>query len=179
MKALTLHQPWASLVACGAKSIETRSWSTSYRGPLAIHAGKSTEAYRPDCEDSSGRPYVMHLVDLSRALRSQGFDSSAMHGPLGAVVATCRLVDVVPTDTMAGFARIAGLHRGMAPVDPATWLDEHEPACDYGGVVWDLEANRPFGNFTPGRFAWLLADVEPVDPPVPARGRQQLWEWAA
>src|SRR5690348_17556570 len=40
MKALTLTQPWASLVAIGAKRIETRSWSTSYRGPLAIHAAK-------------------------------------------------------------------------------------------------------------------------------------------
>ena len=38
MKVLTLHQPWASLVALGVKTIETRSWSTQYRGPLAIHA---------------------------------------------------------------------------------------------------------------------------------------------
>lgn len=40
MKALTLWQPWASLVALGVKTIETRSWSTSHRGPLAIHASK-------------------------------------------------------------------------------------------------------------------------------------------
>jgi len=38
MKALTLTQPWASLVALGEKKIETRSWYTSYRGPLAIRA---------------------------------------------------------------------------------------------------------------------------------------------
>ena len=43
MKAITLHQPWASLVAVGAKQIETRSW----RPPMsllgerfAIHAGQ-------------------------------------------------------------------------------------------------------------------------------------------
>ena len=40
MKALTLHQPRASLVALGVKTIETRGWSTTYRGPLLIHAGK-------------------------------------------------------------------------------------------------------------------------------------------
>ena len=40
MKALSLWQPWASLVALRVKTIETRSWSTSYRGPLAIHAAK-------------------------------------------------------------------------------------------------------------------------------------------
>ena len=39
MKALTILQPWASLIACGAKMIETRSWSTEYRGEIAIHAG--------------------------------------------------------------------------------------------------------------------------------------------
>ena len=38
MRALTLWQPWASLVAIGAKQWETRSWGTSYRGPLLIHA---------------------------------------------------------------------------------------------------------------------------------------------
>ena len=38
MKALTLWQPWASLVALGHKRIETRCWSTKYRGDLAIHA---------------------------------------------------------------------------------------------------------------------------------------------
>lgn len=40
MKALTCWQPWADLIAFGEKHVETRSWSTSYRGPLAIHAAK-------------------------------------------------------------------------------------------------------------------------------------------
>lgn len=40
MKTISLWQPWASLVAIKAKRIETRSWYTSYRGPLAIHAAK-------------------------------------------------------------------------------------------------------------------------------------------
>ena len=39
MKALTIQQPWASVITMGVKTIETRSWSTKYRGPLAIHAG--------------------------------------------------------------------------------------------------------------------------------------------
>ncbi len=40
MKTLTLTQPWAQLIAIGAKRIETRSWGTKYRGPIAIHAAK-------------------------------------------------------------------------------------------------------------------------------------------
>jgi hypothetical protein len=39
MKALTIYQPQASLIAIGAKEFETRSRRISYRGPLAIHAG--------------------------------------------------------------------------------------------------------------------------------------------
>ena len=38
MKALTIWQPWASLIARGVKQYETRSWATKYRGPIAIHA---------------------------------------------------------------------------------------------------------------------------------------------
>jgi hypothetical protein len=43
MKAITLTQPWASLVMDGRKQWETRSWSTRYQGPLAIHAAKEID----------------------------------------------------------------------------------------------------------------------------------------
>src|SRR5262245_57524232 len=40
MKALSVRQPWASLIASGKKTIEVRSWRTHYRGPLLICAAK-------------------------------------------------------------------------------------------------------------------------------------------
>lgn len=40
IKAISLWQPWASLIAVGAKKYETRSWKTNYRGPLLICATK-------------------------------------------------------------------------------------------------------------------------------------------
>ena len=40
-KALTICQPYAELIARGEKVVENRTWPTAYRGPLAIHAGKS------------------------------------------------------------------------------------------------------------------------------------------
>lgn len=43
MLALTISQPYASLIASGEKWIENRQWETKYRGPLAIHAGKGTQ----------------------------------------------------------------------------------------------------------------------------------------
>ena len=41
MKALTVCQPWAHAIVFGSKRIENRTWPTSYRGTLLIHAGKS------------------------------------------------------------------------------------------------------------------------------------------
>lgn len=43
MRAITILQPWATAIAVGAKRIETRGRQIHYRGPMAIHAGKSTE----------------------------------------------------------------------------------------------------------------------------------------
>lgn len=40
--AITVLQPWASLIVQGIKTLETRNWTTPHRGPLYIHASKST-----------------------------------------------------------------------------------------------------------------------------------------
>ena len=40
-----------------------------------------------------------------------------------------------------------------------------------------LVAVDEWGDFGPGRWLWFLRDVEPVDPPVPARGHQGFWNW--
>lgn len=43
MKALTIKQPWASLIVDGYKTYEFRSWKTNYRGKVLIHAGLNLE----------------------------------------------------------------------------------------------------------------------------------------
>jgi len=40
MKAISVRQPWASMIAQGSKTIETRTWSTNYRGDLLIVSSK-------------------------------------------------------------------------------------------------------------------------------------------
>lgn len=91
MKALTLTQPWASLVAIGAKAIETRGWQTKHRGELAIHAAKGFPRWAQDaCYEE---PF---FSVLRGRLGAPDFDVSYL--PLGAVVAVVELVDVVPTD---------------------------------------------------------------------------------
>ena len=44
MKALTIKEPWATLIIEGYKEYEFRSWKTNYRGKILIHAGKSLES---------------------------------------------------------------------------------------------------------------------------------------
>ncbi len=73
MKAITLYQPWASLIMDGRKTIETRSWKTNYRGLLAIHAGRicDTEAcqeagYDPDTIPRRAVLGVVELYDVFR-----------------------------------------------------------------------------------------------------------------
>src|SRR5690348_75180 len=51
MKALTICQPYAEMIALGEKPIENRTWPTAYRGPLLIHAGKSLAWMDDDSEE--------------------------------------------------------------------------------------------------------------------------------
>jgi hypothetical protein len=45
MKALSIHQPWAWAILHAGKTVENRTWSTKYRGPLLIHASKTRTSY--------------------------------------------------------------------------------------------------------------------------------------
>jgi activating signal cointegrator 1 len=145
MKALTLHEPWAWAVAAGWKEVETRSWSTAYRGPLAIHAGKK--------HDADGK--ILHLR-MNSVRGCPAICPPFEDLPFGCIVATCRLVAVLPTHLVETESR-----RLSKPFEPVRG--------------WDLE--RLFGNYEGGRYAWILRDVVPVDPPIPAHGWQQLWNW--
>ena len=43
MKAITIKQPWATLIAEGYKEYEFRTWKTKYCGDILIHAGKGID----------------------------------------------------------------------------------------------------------------------------------------
>jgi hypothetical protein len=79
-KALATRQPWASLIACGRKSIEVRSWSTHYRGPLIIVASgtPNREGMRkhPAYADAP-RSCLVALVDLVDVRPMRVRDASA------------------------------------------------------------------------------------------------------
>lgn len=93
MQGLTIHQPWAWLIANGYKTIETRNWPTDYRGKLAIHAGRTLARDDADAFRSVGVP-----VPKDEEL------------VLGAVVAVADLVDCRPlVDTVEDARRASAL----------------------------------------------------------------------
>ncbi len=89
MKVLSLQPPWAALVAHGCKKIETRSWSTRYRGPLLIHS--SATPLRASTRN------VRETPAIARALQAAGYAVDLHDLPRGLIIARCELVDVVPT----------------------------------------------------------------------------------
>lgn len=133
MKALTLHQPWATLIAIGAKRVETRSFGMSYRGSLAIHAGKTIPEYGA---------LACFEEPFASTLKRAGINKTS-DLPTGCVVAVANLQDVVRVENVMG------------------WITADE---------------RDFGNYEPGRFAWVLSPgVRRLETPVHVRGMQGLW----
>ena len=135
MKALTLTQPWATLVGIGAKRIETRSWATKHRGKLAIHAAKGYPA------DARQLCYQPPFRDV---LLKEGYFSAELL-LRGHIIAVCSLV---ACEKMT------------------------EPLIDMVP-----EPERSFGDYRPGRFMWMVEDVQPLYVPISAKGALGLWEW--
>lgn len=63
MKAISIHQPWAWLIANGHKDIENRSWPTKFRGRVLIHASKGMS--REDYEIAQATLEHANLPDVA------------------------------------------------------------------------------------------------------------------
>jgi hypothetical protein len=86
VKALTLTQPWATLIAVGAKRIETRSWATDYHGQIAIHAAKGlgpVGGKRGLYEQCLEQPFRDVIAEAFRISPVEAFDA-VRSLPLGA-----------------------------------------------------------------------------------------------
>lgn len=170
----------------GVKTIETRSWDTKYRGPLAIHAtsrrvmgvseatSRSTEI--PIGDYKCGYSSVLEQYYLRRYIGEHEIHDVFL--PLGAIVATCELIDCLPIVHTGEEGAIRTLD-----IDPngSLWIVEPEPDEDHEDFpredYRDVSDQRPYGDFSPGRFAWLLGEVKEVKPPIPMKGKQGLWEY--
>lgn len=149
MKALTVMEPWAMLMfipnAYGVafKRVETRSWKTSYRGKLAIHASKkmlykSVDFFLGMSEEEINR-FMDAGIDGDKALDELVY---------GAIIGEVELKDCIP---------IEKLRSGP----------------------YDSPYERTFGDWSDGRYGWILSNPILYDKPIPATGKLGLWEWEA
>ena len=127
MKVLSIIEPWAILIKEGKKVIETRSWKTSYRGELYIHASNK-KIERNDAHTSELLKLIPNIP--------MGY---------GNIICKCRLVDCVYMDKE--FLDIIQ-------------KDKQEFLC---------------GEYSLGRYAWILEDVEILEKPIPAKGHLNIW----
>ena len=143
MKALTVKQPWASLIFRDMdlpfgpfKQVETRSWKTGHRGKLAIHAAKNHDK---GLLDNLDKDTLMTFADAGICSEE---DIEAL--PHGCVIGEVDLVGCMPIEELSRYR------------------------CVY---------EETFGDWSEGRFGWILKDPEEYAQPVPAVGKLGLWDW--
>lgn len=170
MLGLTLYEPWATAIARGVKTIETRDYPAPrdrLGSPLLI-----TSAKRPLDWDAQLLAHQETFAGLDLPggpLCSCGHDAQTCQldklstFPFGHAVALTRLVGTVPAD-----------HVDFVPVtqkQPAHWIEIPD-----GGIIAPYFECR-LGDLSTGAGRWghLLGDVTALDPPRPIRGAQRYW----
>lgn len=154
MKAISLWQPWASLMVLGAKRIETRSWYTDHRGPLLIHAAKRKNIGELSdvLEQEEFRSALkLPILDLDGDLRKQ-LREDIENLPYGALLGTVNMVDCVPTEK---------INRETLNMPCGTFGDWSE---------WD------FGNYMDGRYGWICEKPVKFEHPIAYKGEQGLFD---
>ena len=129
MKVLSVMEPWATLIKEKKKFIETRSWCTSYRGELYIHASKK-EIKKEDSRISQ----LLQLIP--------GVDLGYGH-----ILCKCKLVDCIYMD-----------EKFLERITKNT----QEYLC---------------GEYSLGRYAWVLEEIETLEQPIPAQGKLNIWNY--
>lgn len=134
MKALTLTEPYATLVLNGWKRYETRSWQTRYRGPLAIHAAATFNGV------GGKREFEQIMRDLHPELLARlTFGApTPLQFPLGSIIGVTWLEECVPVE------------------DVRDEIDQTDKEFDW----WEGEV----GNYRDGRYAWKLRDPVAFQP---------------
>lgn len=168
MKALSLWQPFPTVIATGHKTSETRSWPApaSLIGErLGVHAAKRALP----AEDWPARlvDVVANALGLEDLLAcdepAAALLSELVYGAMMATVTVTACRQVVAHD------RIRGGSRGQVELPVAV--------LDAGGGARTSVLIDGLGDYSIGRWVWQFGGREALDPPVPVRGAQGLWEW--
>lgn len=148
MKAFTVYQPFAYAIVAGLKGYETRPRRTNIRGRVAVHAGKRFFTFDTDAE----RAAVSDLLDFEPW--KYHTEDSGHSAEFDRIYAGC-----------------AGLPHGA--VIGTVEIVDCVPVEEIENTLTERE--RLLGDYSPGRFAWVLKNPVMFDTPIPARGQQGWW----
>lgn len=171
MKALVVRQPWASLIAHGIKTIETRGFAprTSIEpgDQIAIVAGKA-----------HGLPHYTLFADYSYTrsedhgtLYNVDCESAPIPCPLGAVVAVVTFDDALPV--IDHLRLVDGDDSYIANRGSRSLLGLEVVRNTPGRLTaTTINDQLPLGDFTPGRYGWLLSNPQRLAAPVPCPAKR-------
>jgi Na+-transporting NADH:ubiquinone oxidoreductase subunit NqrC len=87
MKVLSVKNPWAYLIMYKGKDIENRSWKTNYRGPILIHASKTSDLYAYHCLHAGIDNFNSIFIDEDEVAKIHSID--------GCILGSIELCDCV------------------------------------------------------------------------------------
>jgi hypothetical protein len=145
MKALSVKQPWATLLVEGKKTIEVRSWATKHRGPLVICASASPKnVFWHDSVDDVMRLMhagciigVVELVDV-RLMTEEDDDASAGNYVDGAYAWVCSPLYFCRPDPIVGRLNLFDIQdEKLVKIanDESDWIFNYE--CPQGAVKFN------------------------------------------
>lgn len=172
MKAITVWEPWASLIAIGAKPYEFRSWDAPrwiIGQRIAIHAGarklrqREVEELIEKLEDPDEVVCLRKEIALPFLRRVRA-----------GLIAARRGEDLFPSGTSEESPLILPLSCIVCTAVIGRPKRGDECAQEFGWARGGNDSDRD-AHFN---WGWPMTDVQPVIPPVPARGAQGFWDWS-
>ena len=161
MKALSIKQPWASLIAHGIKDIENRTWATKYRGKVLIHASCTWFKY-PNSDSTLGDLFTDFQWEKIR----ENYDKN-----LYSILEPKAIIDRLPTSAIIGEVDIID----CVINHPSIWAEKSD---NYGrfqknGIPAYVgkKENKPIYN-------WVLANPILYEKPIlNVKGKLSFWEF--
>lgn len=161
MKAISLWQPWATLLVMGIKKIETRSWPIRHRGPLLIHAAK--RKIKSEIENYSED----ETFDAAFHAIGGTIGKTTLYDlPYGAILGAVDVIDCFSTNSIKSNPELKSrlLKENYTP-------NYGEDSCrEECYSEWDL------GNYANDRYGWVCDNFRPLGEPIPYKGEQGLFE---
>ncbi len=189
MKAITLWQPWATLMAGGVKVVETRSWpipdnilqtikDTGRPFPVLVHAGAAwnLDLMKQCCEPAFVAGLKRCGVNLEyTAATSNYFERKPRKDGKGTIKGRMGVRRVLPLGAIVGRVYLAGCVRTEKIIVDRVIKNVWSQRAPAGHVRMRPE-QIPFGNFGPNRWAWFVAGTDALKKPLPWKGGQGIFD---